>query len=87
VLQILSHQHRRFDSIETDGMLPVGARMLRIGSDFIALEREDPCPRTALETMRARAGAYDPHLLEVFARTVGSSTIGSESRRATCARA
>jgi response regulator RpfG family c-di-GMP phosphodiesterase len=74
VLQILSHRHRRFDSIETDGMLPVGARMLRIAIDFIALERADPCPRAALETMRGRAGAYDPHLLEAFARRVGRST-------------
>ena len=71
VLQILGHHRRRFDSIETDGMLPVGARMLRICIDFIALEREDASRRTALQTMRARAGAYDPRLLEDFARTVG----------------
>jgi response regulator RpfG family c-di-GMP phosphodiesterase len=78
VLQILSHQHRRFDSSETDGMLPVGARMLRIAIDFIALERANPDPPTALKTMRARDGVYDTHLLEAFARTVGPGTTVSE---------
>jgi response regulator RpfG family c-di-GMP phosphodiesterase len=71
VVQILGHHPRRFDSVETNGMLPVGARMLRIAMDFLALEREDPSPRLALETMRGRAGAYDPDLLQAFARTVG----------------
>ena len=71
VMQILKHYPRRFDSVQADGMLPVGARMLRIGIDFLALEREDPSPLLALETMRGRAGIYDPDLLEAFARTVG----------------
>jgi response regulator RpfG family c-di-GMP phosphodiesterase len=71
VLQILGNYQRRFDSAGTDGILPVGARMLSIAIDFLALEREDPTPRLALETMRGRTGAYDPELLEAFARTVG----------------
>jgi response regulator RpfG family c-di-GMP phosphodiesterase len=71
VMQILTHYQRRFDSVKADGMLPVGARMLRVGIDFLALEREDPSPLLALETMRGRNGVYDPDLLEAFARTVG----------------
>jgi response regulator RpfG family c-di-GMP phosphodiesterase len=71
VIQILTHYHRRFDSVESEGILPVGARMLRIAGDFLALEREDSSPRIALETMRGRIGTYDPELLEAFARTVG----------------
>jgi response regulator RpfG family c-di-GMP phosphodiesterase len=71
VLQILGNYQRRFDSAGTDGILPAGARMLSIAIDFLALEREDPTPRLALETMRGRGGVYDPELLEAFARTVG----------------
>lgn len=71
VLQMLAHYERRFDSVEKDGMLPVGARMLRIGIDFLALDGEDASPRLALETMRGRSGVYDPELLEAFARTIG----------------
>jgi response regulator RpfG family c-di-GMP phosphodiesterase len=71
VLQILGNYQRRFDSAGSDGILPVGARMLSIAMDFLSLEREDPTPRLALETMRGRAGVYDPELLEAFARTVG----------------
>jgi hypothetical protein len=71
VLQILGHGHRRFDSVAMDGMLPIGARMLRIATDFDALERANPCPGTALKTMRARTGIYDTDLLETFAGTVG----------------
>lgn len=71
VLQILKHHHRRFDSIGTEGLLPVGARMLRIGLDFLELEGEDMTPLIALETMRGRAGKYDPELLEAFALTIG----------------
>jgi response regulator RpfG family c-di-GMP phosphodiesterase len=71
VLQILGNSHRRFDSVGSEGLLPVGARMLRIATDFLELEREDPTPRLALETMRGRSGVYDPELLEAFAHTVG----------------
>ncbi len=71
VLQILGNYPRRFDSVADDGLLPVGARMLRIAIDFLALESEDPSPRFALETMRGRAGVYDPPMLEAFARTAG----------------
>lgn len=78
VLQILRHQHRRTDSIETEGMLPVGARMLRIATDFTALERASACPRTALETMGGRSGAYDAPLLEALAVTVASETRAPE---------
>jgi response regulator RpfG family c-di-GMP phosphodiesterase len=71
VLQVLKHYERRFDSIEEDGRIPVGARMLRVSADFLALEREEIAPPLALDTMRGRAGVYDPELLEAFARRVG----------------
>ena len=62
---------RRFDSAKADGVLPEGARMLRIALGLPALESEGAQPKLALETMRGREGVYDPELLEAFARTVG----------------
>ncbi len=71
VLGILEHHSRRFDSIESDGKLPVGARMLRIAIDFLELESTLRVPALAIGTMRGRTGVYDPDLLESFALTVG----------------
>ena len=70
VREIIALHTRRFDS----GPLPEGARMLRIASDFVALESEGAEPFLALETMRGRDGVYDPELLETFARSVGVRT-------------
>jgi response regulator RpfG family c-di-GMP phosphodiesterase len=71
VQQIVAAHHRRFDSSERGGVIPIGARMLRIALDFLRLEGEDAEPFLALETMRGRTGVYDPELLEAFAHTVG----------------
>ena len=70
VRAIVAQHTRRFDS----GELPEGARMLRIAVDYVALETEGAQPYLALETMRGRAGVYDPELLELFARSVGVRT-------------
>jgi response regulator RpfG family c-di-GMP phosphodiesterase len=69
VREIVAGHRKRFHPA-----LPVGARMLRITADFVALEAEGAEPYLALETMRGRAGVYDPDLLEIFARTVGVRT-------------
>lgn len=45
--------------------LPPGARMLKILGDRAALENEGIVKQRALETMKARDGAYDPPLLEM----------------------
>lgn len=44
--------------------IPVGARMLKILEDRLALENEGVVKARALETMRARTGQYDPGLLD-----------------------
>jgi response regulator RpfG family c-di-GMP phosphodiesterase len=76
VLQIIGAYQRRFDSSKADGVVPVGARMLRIASDFLRLESEGGSPTLALDTMRGREGVYDPDMLEAFARTVGIAQRG-----------
>jgi response regulator RpfG family c-di-GMP phosphodiesterase len=73
VLQILDHRHERFDAAE---QIPVGARMLRIATDFLALENADEPADVALEILRGRHGVYDPELLESFACTVGDGGRG-----------
>jgi response regulator RpfG family c-di-GMP phosphodiesterase len=70
VREIIAQHTRRFDS----GALNEGSRMLRIASDFVALESEGAEAFLALETMRGRDGVYDPELLETFARSVGVRT-------------
>jgi response regulator RpfG family c-di-GMP phosphodiesterase len=70
VREIIAQHTKRFDS----GDLPEGARMLRIAADYATLENEGAEAFLALETMRGRAGVYDPELLETFARTVGVRT-------------
>lgn len=55
---------------------PVGARVLRIASDYAALEVEDVPASLALETMRGR-GIYDSELMDAFAKVVG---VGATSR-------
>jgi response regulator RpfG family c-di-GMP phosphodiesterase len=69
VRAIVAGHRKRFEA-----SLPVGARMLRIAVDFVALEAEGAEAFLALETMRGRTGVYDPELLEIFARTVGVRT-------------
>ena len=80
VLQIIGAYRRRFDSSRHDGVVPVGARMLRIASDFLRLESERGSPALALDTMRGREGVYDPDMLDAFARTIGIARRGQRVR-------
>lgn len=68
VRQILASCDRRFDSAAHDGPLPLGARAVHIALDYAQLEAEGVGGADAVATMRARAGEYDPDLLEAFAR-------------------
>lgn len=53
-----------FDTVAGDA-IPVGARLLKILNDRLALEEEGVVKQAALKTMRDRTGAYDPALLEI----------------------
>jgi len=74
VREILASQNRRFDS---GGDLPVGARMLKIVLDYDLLETQGLDTQLALDTMRGRAGWYDPDLLDAFGELRGSFAQGT----------
>jgi response regulator RpfG family c-di-GMP phosphodiesterase len=67
VMQILDNYARSFADAPANGIIPIGARMLRIARDYDALEAQAVQPGIALNTMRSRDGVYDSHLLETFA--------------------
>lgn len=73
VRTMLRHVSRPFQESEVEyranggGTAPTGARLLRIALDFDALEAQAVPPRQAFETLRSRAGVYDPALLAAFA--------------------
>lgn len=66
VLQIVESYQRRFDSTDRDGMLPLGARALRIVFDYDSLDARGVSGPSALGVLRTREGVYDPALLAVF---------------------
>ena len=57
--------------------LPLGARLLRIASDYDELEAQGLHAQLAVSAMRARAGAYDPALLERLAEAIGINGDGA----------
>jgi response regulator RpfG family c-di-GMP phosphodiesterase len=77
VLEILRYQDKHYDGQgpPDDGTaghaIPWGARALKAVSDFDVLESQGYSVEVALDTMRARAGWYDPAMLEAIARLQG----------------
>lgn len=75
VRAILHHQPLRFDGVAgppgapTGEGIPLGARVLKIVGDYLALEGAGHDPESALRDLRARQGMYDPTLLDAFARS------------------
>jgi response regulator RpfG family c-di-GMP phosphodiesterase len=71
VARIVLYQNQSFDgsgfpSDDCAGeMLPVGARMLKILNDRMALEADGIVKQRAFDAMRMKAGVYDPKLLEI----------------------
>jgi hypothetical protein len=71
VARIVLYQNKSFNGSGTpnDALagenIPLGARMLKILSDRLALEAEGIVKQRAFDAMKARAGFYDPRLLEL----------------------
>jgi len=69
VARIVLYQHQTFDGsgYPNDGcageQLPLGARMLKILNDRMALEADGIVKQRALDVMQAKVGVYDPKLL------------------------
>jgi response regulator RpfG family c-di-GMP phosphodiesterase len=75
VLEILGALERRFDSATPEAPIPVGALILRIVFDYDALQSQGATDAVALGTLRARAGEYDPALLNRFETLCGTAAV------------
>jgi HD-GYP domain-containing protein (c-di-GMP phosphodiesterase class II) len=53
--------------------IPWAARLLKIVFDYDALEAQGLAPEVALQTLRGRAGWYDPALLDALAAVLGAA--------------
>lgn len=94
VARIILFQRKCFDgsdipSIKCAGEdIPLGARMLKILVDRMTLESEGIVKRRALDTMEARAGVYDPKLLQLcfacFQASVTEKVSGDQPTRSLC---
>ena len=71
VARIILFQHKAFDGSDIPPIkcagenLPVGARMLKILGDRLALEAEGVVKQRAYQAMESRVGVYDPRLLQL----------------------
>jgi response regulator RpfG family c-di-GMP phosphodiesterase len=86
VREILAAQQRRFDGADVPrdvargGAIPLGARILKLALDLDALETSGVSSAQAVNAMRERTGAYDPHLLEMLNELLGNRNETSELR-------
>ena len=70
VAEIVLYQNKNFDGsgFPVDNQagedIPVGARILRVMADLVALEQDRIPTAKALEMMRKRKGCYDPRVLD-----------------------
>jgi response regulator RpfG family c-di-GMP phosphodiesterase len=61
--------------------IPWGARALKVILDYLVLESRLGSSKASLDTMRGRAGYYDPSLLQAMGALVGSATTEVEVRQ------
>ena len=72
VIEILDTYLRPYDDVGAGRSLPLGARILRIAVDYETLEAQGADDDVALDALRGRALTYDPDLIDVFSRVVGT---------------
>jgi response regulator RpfG family c-di-GMP phosphodiesterase len=86
VRRIILYQAKRFDGggLPEDALkgedIPWGARVLKVALDFDVLQGQGLAPLLALETMRNRAGWYDPTVLTALADLLGAAAGATEVR-------
>jgi response regulator RpfG family c-di-GMP phosphodiesterase len=61
--------------------IELGARILRVVTDFDALEAQGNAPARAIDTMRGRGDRYDTHVLDAFAAQVAVAPAAQEEVR------
>jgi len=84
VREILLHQNTRYDGTGSPApplqgdALPVGARLLKLATDFDVLEAQGFTAATAVEQLAGRAGWYDPALLAALREHSGARAAAGE---------
>ena len=73
VLEILDQQQAPFEAKGKAAVPCMGARMLKVAADFDLLETLGCAPQLAIDTLRGRAGLYDPALIDAMGRLHGAS--------------
>ena len=93
VRAIIRHQQEDFgdgSSGDGDGAagtdVPAGARIIRLATDYDELESRELPPAVVFATLRERAGAYDPAVLEILERQVRGVAQTHDVREVTIAR-
>jgi response regulator RpfG family c-di-GMP phosphodiesterase len=82
VCAILEAQEYSFDgsgsplNAPTGESIPLGARVLKLVSDYDFLEAGGASPTVAINTLQGRKGRYDPKLLKVLARVKNKAAPG-----------
>jgi CheY-like chemotaxis protein len=79
VLQILDASRRDIDD-NTDGMVKLGAQVLKLVLDYDALLALGHDAGVAIQTLRSQARLYDSQMLEQFAEMVGAGAGTQEIR-------
>lgn len=70
VAEMIGRQHERFDANSSTGK-GIGARILKLATDYDMLESRGGSPVDILEHMNSCKGCYDPGLLRAFEQAVG----------------
>jgi response regulator RpfG family c-di-GMP phosphodiesterase len=85
VAAIILYQKKNFDGTGFPAdpvageQIPIGARLLHILHDILALKAEGISKLKALQTMEERVGRYDPILLETVGANLGFELFGGAS--------
>src|SRR5262249_6532940 len=82
VRAILRHQQAAFEGAGSPRGkdIPIGARVLRVVTDFDRLETGGASHDIAIDTLRGRRGVYDREVLDVFVTLQGKRSAGVEIR-------
>jgi response regulator RpfG family c-di-GMP phosphodiesterase len=81
VLQILANYTRRMDSVETEGTLPIGARIVRVAVDADRFTARGGDHGAALEALIASRGVYDHEVLKALAAIIAEARRGGRMRQ------
>ena len=80
VAKIIEHQADAFKEMSSgpakDLKMMMGAQMLKVATDFDRLLGMGISPPAAVGTMRGAAGEYNPQILEVIDRLIGTGELG-----------